>query len=186
MSPGGWSLRTNLPFSALCSSHAGPQRTTHSPSLQPLHYGDFQDPSPAAWGVPAHPLTPTSSEKCSLHLLTTSIHPESSSCRLFERGSPGARPLWTATPVDPCVFHRDWEPIDGQALYWRRTHKNNCWAEKNLVFIEAGLSQRHPHGWGSRLLVRTPKQGHFTHVLWNFSQYSVALSPNNIHVSALH
>lgn len=80
-------------------------------------------PLPAAWGVPAHPLTPTSSETCSLHLLTPTIHPESSSCRLFEQGSPGARPLWTATPADPCVFHLDWEPTDGPALHWRRTHE---------------------------------------------------------------
>lgn len=99
--------------------------TAHDTLSQPLAAAllRLSGPLPAAWGVPAHPLTPNSSEKCSLHLLTPSIHSESSSCRLFEQGSPGACPLWTATPVDPCVFHLDWEPIDGPALHWRRTHK---------------------------------------------------------------
>lgn len=106
--------------------------------------------------------------------------------------------LWAGFPwsTSPLNCHSCWPlcvPPGLRAHWWpglalKEDSRNICWAEKNLV-LPSALRQgslRHPHGWGSGLLVRTPKQGHFTHVLWNFSQYSVTLSPNNIHVSALH
>lgn len=117
-------------------------------------------PLPAAWGVPAHPLTPTSSETCSLHLLTPTIHPESSSCRLFEQVPlehvPSELPLlltpvcstWTESPLmaRPCTEGG----LTKYLLSWKESSPSLC--------IEAGLSKRHPHGWGSGLLVRPPKK----------------------------
>lgn len=94
-------LRTNLPFWVLCPSHAGP----HAPPAS----RDSQDPSPAAWGVPAHLLTPTSRGRSvpPAH----PIYPPRVIVLLAPWAGPWTRPLWTVTPEDHCVFRPDQEPI---------------------------------------------------------------------------
>lgn len=142
--------------------------------------------------MPAHPLTSSLNEQGSLHLLASPIHPGSSCYLSLEQGPPGAPLLWTAVPVDHRMLRLDWESLDAwilsQALHWRETHEIFFELQKTspCLWIYVGLSKKYPHWWESRLFLRIPKQGHFTHFLWNFSQHLVTLSSNNIHPSALY
>lgn len=73
--------------------------------------------------------------------------------------------LWAGFPwsTSPLNCHSCWPlcvPPGLRAHWWpglalKEDSRNICWAEKNLVLPSA---LRHPHGWGSGLLVRPPKK----------------------------